>query len=91
MKKKFKKIYIEITNVCNLSCNFCPKTIRKPEFMSLELFKKVLEEVKQLTEEITLHLMGEPLLHPHIKEIINLAEENNIYINLTTNGTLIEK
>lgn len=91
MRKRFKKIYIEITNICNLSCDFCPKTERAQEFMSLELFEKALDESKPLTEEITLHLMGEPLLHPKIKNIIELTEEKEIRINLTTNGTLIQK
>ncbi len=87
-KPLFKKIYIEITNVCNLDCDFCPKTKRKPEFMQLDLFKKAINE--KLSDEITLHIMGEPLLHPKIEEFINLAEQKNIKINLTTNGTIIK-
>ncbi len=91
MKKRFKKIYIEITNTCNLSCNFCPKTKRRPEFMSLELFDKITEEAKSLCEEISLHIMGEPLSHPQIKEIIRLSERKGVEINLTTNGTMIKE
>lgn len=91
MKKRFKKIYIEITNICNLNCAFCPKTSRTPEYMSESLYKKAIDESKPLAEEITLHVMGEPLLHPHIKKIIEYAENKDIKINLTTNGTLIEK
>lgn len=90
MKKQFKKIYIEITNICNLNCNFCPKTKRKNEFMSLELFKKAIHESKPLCNEITLHIMGEPLIHPQINEIVKLAEQENVKINLTTNATLIK-
>jgi radical SAM protein with 4Fe4S-binding SPASM domain len=91
MKKQFRKIYIEITNVCNLNCSFCPKTKRKPEFMSLDLFKTAIKESKHLCEEITLHVMGEPLIHPEIKEIIEFAQKENVKINLTTNGTLVSK
>lgn len=90
MKKRFKKIYVEITNVCNLNCNFCPKTKRKAKFMDLKLFEKTIKEANPLCDEITLHLMGEPLIHPQIKEIIELANKENVKINLTTNGTLIE-
>jgi radical SAM protein with 4Fe4S-binding SPASM domain len=87
MKKQFNKIYIEITNVCNLDCSFCPKTNRTPEFMSFELFKEIITQVKPLCKEITLHVMGEPTLHPQFKEFVNYAKEENVIINLTTNGT----
>lgn len=90
MKKQFRKIYIEITNICNLNCNFCPKTKRKNEFMSLELFSKAIREAKPLCDEITLHIMGEPLIHPQINEIVKLAEQEDVKINLTTNATLIK-
>ena len=85
--KKFNKIYIEITNVCNLDCSFCPKTNRTPEFMSFELFKNVITQVKPLCKEITLHVMGEPTLHPQFKEFVNYAKKQDVTINLTTNGT----
>jgi len=85
----FKKIYIEITNVCNLACSFCPKTRREPEFMPLNVFRQILEEVEPLTQEIALHVMGEPLLHPQIDEMIKYTEKYDIQINLTTNGTLV--
>ena len=45
--KRFKKVYIEITNVCNLSCNFCPKTGRKLQFSDEEKFKEIIEKVKR--------------------------------------------
>jgi len=91
VRKRFKKIYLEITNICNLNCDFCPKTLRKPEFMSFELFKKIILETKDLCEEFALHLMGEPMLHPNFSEIIKFAEKEGVKINLTTNGTLIKK
>lgn len=89
--KKFKRAYIEITNVCNLSCSFCPKNKRKQEFMSKEFFEKILLQLKGHTEYINLHVMGEPLLHPNIDEFIDLCHEYGYKVNLTTNGTLIKK
>lgn len=91
MKKRFKKVYIEITNCCNLSCEFCPKTNRKPEFISIEHFKYVLKQVKPYTDYIYLHLMGEPLLHPLIGEFLAAAKEEELKVNITTNGTLLLK
>ncbi|MFL0245857.1 radical SAM/SPASM domain-containing protein [Candidatus Clostridium stratigraminis] len=89
--KRFKKIYIEITNVCNLSCDFCPVTERKPEFMSLETFEKILIDIKPYSTFIYLHVKGEPLLHPKIDEFLQISEAYGFKVNLTTNGTLIGK
>ena len=89
--KKFKKVYIEITNICNLSCNFCPKTGRNLDFMNEENFREVLKKVKPYTDHIYLHLMGEPLLNPEIKKFLEIAKEYELKVNITTNGTLITK
>lgn len=91
LMKKFKKFYIEITNVCNLACNFCPQTKRQPEFMNLETFSKVLDQIKSHTDYIYFHVKGEPLLHPQIDEFLNLSYEKGFKVNITTNGTLINK
>lgn len=87
----FKKIYIEITNVCNLNCGFCSKTARKPEFMEIDLFEKILKEVKNYSKYIYFHVMGEPLLHPDIDTFLDLCHEQGFSANITTNGTLIKK
>ena len=89
--KRFKKFYIEITNVCNLACSFCPQTMRQPEFMKLETFNRILEQIKPYTNYIYFHVKGEPLLHPQIDEFLNLSYEKGFKVNITTNGTLINK
>ncbi len=88
---RFKKIYIETTNICNLSCNFCPKTSRKLGFMSKEDFKKIMDKVKGYTNHIYLHLMGEPFLNKNLRDFLLIAEEANLKVNITTNGTLINE
>ena len=88
---RFKKVYIEITNVCNLSCNFCPKTNRKYKFMGKEEFLHILKEVKQFTDHIYFHLMGEPLLNENIDYFLEESYKNHLKVNLTTNGTLLKK
>lgn len=88
--RKFKKVYIEITNICNLSCNFCPKTGRELKFMKEEAFEHVLKSVKPYTEHIYFHLMGEPLLNPELEKFLELAKEYGFKVNITTNGTLIK-
>lgn len=89
--KKFKKVYIEITNVCNLSCNFCPKTKRKHKFMDKKEFNYILNQVKPFTEHIYLHLMGEPLLNENIEYFLEESFKSCIHVNLTTNGTLLKE
>lgn len=89
--KKFKKIYIEITNVCNLNCSFCPPTRRSHEFMKIETFTKILNEVKSYTDLIYFHVKGEPLLHPEIASFLNLSYEQGLKVNITTNGILIKE
>ena len=88
--KKFKKFYIEITNVCNLSCNFCPPTGRVPEFMSIETFSKILDQIKPHTDYIYFHVKGEPLLHPKLNYFLDLSYKKGFKVNITTNGTLIK-
>ena len=88
---RFKKVYIEITNVCNLSCNFCPKTNRKYKFMGKEEFLHILKEVKSFTDHIYFHLMGEPLLNENIDYFLEESYKNHLKVNLTTNGTLLKK
>jgi len=89
--KKFKKIYLEITSVCNLACSFCPPTERAKQFISVEDFSKRLEEIKPFTDFIYLHVKGEPLLHPEIDQLLELSHEKGFKVNITTNGTLINK
>lgn len=86
---RFKKIYIETTNVCNLSCNFCPKTSRKLEFMDVERFKIIIDKIKEYTNHIYFHLMGEPFLNKNLEGFLKIAKEANLNVNITTNGTLI--
>lgn len=86
--KKYKKIYVEITNRCNLSCSFCSKVEKPLRNMTIEEFKCGIKKIKDYTDTIYLHVKGEPLVHPNLIEFLNVAEEYNIKVNLTTNGTL---
>lgn len=87
--KKFKKIYVEISNICNLKCSFCPTTQRKSQYMTLKNFEHILQEIKPYSNYIYLHVKGEPLFHPEISEILSAAKREGFFVNITTNGTLI--
>lgn len=86
----YKKIYLEITNNCNLSCDFCIKNKRIKKFMTEEKFKIILNRIKDHTNYLYFHVLGEPLLHPKINEFINIAS-SDFKINITTNGYLIDR
>ncbi len=89
--KDFKKIYIEITNVCNLACDFCPETKRSPKFMDINDFTHILDQLRPYGKYIYLHVKGEPLLHPDIASFLDVCHEKGFFVNLTTNGTLMNK
>ena len=85
---RFKRVYIEITNVCNLNCSFCLPHHRENKSMSFNEFKHILNELKPFTNYIYLHVKGEPLLHSEVDEFIKYAHDMGFFINLTTNATL---
>ncbi len=88
---KLFKTYIEISNICNLQCTFCPEVEREKKVLRPNDFKTILKKVIPHTEFITLHLMGEPLAHPEFLQILKICEEENAKVHLTTNGTLLNK
>ena len=90
-KPRLERIHLEVTNVCNFKCEFCPDAImeRKRGHMDFGLLTKALDEIaeKNLAKIVAFHLMGEPLIYPHIFEAIEAALKRNINLHLTTNGS----
>lgn len=84
-----KKAYLEITNVCNLDCSFCPKTRRPAGFLTPAEFETLAGRLRPHTEYLYFHLMGEPLLHPQLDTLLELAHGLGFRVILTTNGTLL--
>ena len=88
---RFRKVYVEISNLCNLSCRFCPGTKRPGRRMTEEEFATVLPKLRPYTDYLYFHLMGEPLCHPLLERFLTLAGEQGFRVILTTNGTLLPK
>lgn len=88
---RFAKVYVEISNLCNLSCRFCPGTKRPKGRMDANRLSVILEKLKGYTEFVYFHLMGEPLLHPELPRFLELAGEMGFKVIITTNGTLLEE
>ena len=86
---KFKKIYIEVTSICNLNCSFCLKSNRKKRNITFDEFKLILSKIKPYTSYLYFHVLGEPLMHPFINKLINEASNEGFNVNITTNGYLI--
>ena len=88
---RFSKVYVEISNLCNLSCAFCPGTKREKRAMTEEEFSSLLPKLRPYTDFLYFHLMGEPLIHPKLGAFLELAHKAGFKVILTTNGTLLEK
>ena len=86
-----RKVYLEITNRCNLSCAFCPGTERAPRSMSEEEFVFIASRVSGWAEYLYYHLMGEPTAHPLLPRFIAIASELGMKSIITTNGTLLDR
>ena len=91
--RKFERIHLELTNLCNFSCTFCPdgRMTRRRGTMDLALAKSALKQIAELdlSEKVTFHVMGEPMMHPRLLEIIEYAHARAVPIGLTTNGALL--
>ena len=85
------RCYLEITNICNLNCLFCPKTDREKAYLTIEEFNTLTDKLKGEINFLYFHLMGEPLLHPRLTDFIAIAREKGFIPIITTNGTLLSK
>lgn len=85
------RCYLEITNVCNLDCVFCPKTDRAKRRLTLEEFERLSDKLENRIKFLYFHLMGEPFLHPLLPDFIRIARRKGFIPVLTTNGTLLSK
>ncbi|MBR3841041.1 MAG: radical SAM protein [Erysipelotrichales bacterium] len=88
---KFNHVYIEILNYCQFNCSFCPKTKRAKKILNPDEFKHIVKQVKEYTDTIYLHVLGEPLLHDKLDELLQIAENENLKVNITTNGYAINE
>lgn len=85
------RAYLEITNVCNLSCIFCPKNARPKRKMTVKEFDRLTDRLRGQVQFLYFHLMGEPMMHEHLGDFIRTAREKGFIPVLTTNGTLLQK
>ena len=93
-KKRFKIIYLELTNACNFTCDYCPidQQTRAKQVMPQSFAENIIDQIAdaQLTDFLTFHVMGEPYMHKNLCELTGYAEERGLRVRLLTNGSLLE-
>jgi radical SAM protein with 4Fe4S-binding SPASM domain len=88
-KKRFYKVHVEISNICNLQCTFCPEVIRTKKLMDVDLFEKTIAQIAPMTEQVAFHLMGEPLLHPKLEQFLEICARYELPVFFVSNGVLL--
>lgn len=87
----YSRVYVEITNICNMNCSFCHGHSRPSRRMTEAEFAHVLEGLAGVTGYVYYHLMGEPLTHPDLPKFLQMAADRGFKSVITTNGTLLKK
>lgn len=86
-----QRVHLELTNVCNFDCVFCPSPImqRTKGFMDFDLACRVIDEIVEegVAEKIVFHIMGEPTLHPRFYDIAQYSVDRGLTSTLTTNAS----
>ncbi|RDU63131.1 radical SAM/SPASM domain-containing protein [Helicobacter sp. MIT 14-3879] len=87
---KFKKIYIEISDICKLNCSFCTAIKETRGIMNLELFQKAINEAKKHTNLVTFHILGDPLKISNLIKYLDIAYKASLKVELTTSGVFLD-
>ncbi len=88
---KFYRIYIELTNVCGLSCSFCPSKTLPTQKIALQFFESIIQQARKYTSQIACHVMGDPLTLPNLKEYLDILSDYDMRAILTTSGYFLKK
>lgn len=89
-RTRINRVYIEISNQCNLNCHFCEPTKRQPQLMTMDEFTSIINQVKHITPYIYLHIKGEPTIHPLFDEFLSICDDHDMNVQLVTNATHLE-
>ena len=75
----------------NFNFSFCFDSVSLNKYITSKDFSAIIFSIKPYTDYVYLHVLGEPLLHPQLAEILEICDKNDIKVNLTPNGSLINK
>jgi len=91
MHYKFHKVYIELTNICGLSCTFCPTKLTQSTTMTLDFFENILIQLKPYTKELAFHVFGDPLTLSNLQYYLDIALKHSFKVHITTTGYYLKK
>ena len=95
------RVSIELTNICNFSCPFCPQAYKRGEQpagspynrrqgrMSEEVFTRALAECQRVADTVDLGFFGEQTLHPRYAEYLRRMRDREFKIELNTNVSFV--
>lgn len=93
--RPLRKLYVEPTSSCNLHCRTCMRNswTEPVGSMDITLFRQLVEDLREVPSLSTMAFwgIGEPLLHPHIVEMVSLAKGLGVTRELVTNGLLLDR
>ena len=88
-----EKIYLDITEDCNLCCAMCRDEINMDgKIMPMELFKRLVDETSPYCKSYSLFIWGEPLVlndfHERV-QYVHARKRTDCNIEISTNGMLL--
>lgn len=90
-------VKIDISPMCNLSCTTCVHAdphgdpqLEKQEFkpqhrMSVEQFRRIIDEIRGKASAVSLYYVGDPLVHPDLDEMCSIARDAKLNVHISTN------
>lgn len=87
-----RRLVLELTNACNLNCIMCGRNAAdfKPTVFDMDNFYS-LEPLMDIAEEVTLMGWGEPTIHPHFIEMLEVINRHSARKYFCSNGMNLKK
>jgi radical SAM protein with 4Fe4S-binding SPASM domain len=88
-----KRVEIELVSDCNLKCTYCPRHYvnNLKGYIDFDLYKKIIDEIREFNPILVLHRRGESLLHPKFNEILNYLNNDFNEVQIATNATCLNE
>jgi len=88
--------WIEPTTYCQLKCPLCYRGVDlegfKPSHTDVDVVKREIDDLIKLRGVRTITIAGgEPLMFPHLDEIIDYIRARNVDVMIVTNGGLVNE